>query len=653
MSKKMMKRSLALGALMAFVITGSAMAAEYSLDDSVNVIESRLNVPAKGVLTIAGKEDFSQSIVFKADETVGWNKRGAINVIDSGGVANISNLNKITIDGTTDWAESTIFHVNSYKNESKMTFTNIGSIEGSGDGLKWATIFKVGGGSGNVTVPSLVINADKVDVQDAYLGIHYAVNGGVKGVMDIDVTDSFNLAATYGVWVQGKDSVLDINAGNDITITGTEAAILNYKDNSTVNLSASNITIDGNVLVQNDNPVNLTADKVTIAANKVQINQVNAKGEAAELTFKVTEAEDDKVEISVAEKGDGVTAKVEAGVAVTDAIKGNTKEAERWFKENIDVEGATAVFAESEIYGETIIGADGKATYTKNTANTSVSEAAAVGVMAWRTEMNDMNKRLGELRDSEGEHGVWVRMVNGEAEYGSVENEYKTYQFGYDEKLSTDPSWTVGIALSYTEGDTKFAKGSGENDHKGLNIYGSKLNADGSYIDLIAKYARLDHNFNIGSDKGDWDTNGYSVSAEYGKRFTKENGMWIEPQVELSYGKVGSAEYVVGGRTANQEGMESLVGRVGFRLGKNISKGNVYARASYLYDFEGETNVTFAQGTSSESYEQDLGGGWWEVGVGANINLSKATYIYADVEKTFGGEVDTNWQWNLGVRYSF
>ncbi|MBR5486534.1 MAG: hypothetical protein IKV70_01010, partial [Phascolarctobacterium sp.] len=32
MSKKMMKRSLALGALMAFVITGSAMAAEQNFD---------------------------------------------------------------------------------------------------------------------------------------------------------------------------------------------------------------------------------------------------------------------------------------------------------------------------------------------------------------------------------------------------------------------------------------------------------------------------------------------------------------------------------------------------------------------------------------------------------------------------------------------
>ena len=99
--------------------------------------------------------------------------------------------------------------------------------------------------------------------------------------------------------------------------------------------------------------------------------------------------------------------------------------------------------------------------------------------------------------------------------------------------------------------------------------------------------------------------------------------------------------------------MESLVGRIGFSLGKDIKDGNVYARASYLYDFEGETSTTFSKGVANDTIKQALGGGWWEVGVGANINLSKATYIYADVEKTFGGEVDTNWQWNLGVRYSF
>ena len=46
MSKKMMRRSLALGALMAFVITGSAMAADYDAANgpySNQTVESNAN----------------------------------------------------------------------------------------------------------------------------------------------------------------------------------------------------------------------------------------------------------------------------------------------------------------------------------------------------------------------------------------------------------------------------------------------------------------------------------------------------------------------------------------------------------------------------------------------------------------------------------
>ena len=42
-----------------------------------------------------------------------------------------------------------------------------------------------------------------------------------------------------------------------------------------------------------------------------------------------------------------------------------------------------------------------------------------------------------------------------------------------------------------------------------------------------------------------------------------------------------------------------------------------------------------------------------EVGVGTNLNLSDATHLYFDVEKTYGGNVVTPWQWNAGVRWSF
>lgn len=305
------------------------------------------------------------------------------------------------------------------------------------------------------------------------------------------------------------------------------------------------------------------------------------------------------------------------------------------------------------------VNADGKITntvYAKNTTNLGLSDLAAINLMTWRQENNDMNKRLGELRDSKGEHGVWARMVRGEAEYESIKNQYNYYQIGYDEKLSTDPNWTVGMFLTRTEGNSTFRTGSAENNHTGVGVYGSYLKDDGSFIDLVAKYARIysDFNANGGVGSGDYNTNGYSISAEYGKRFEQGNGFWIEPQVELTYGTVGAVDYTTSnGAKVHQEGMDSLVGRVGFSIGKDIKAGNIYARASYLYDFDGETEVTMSHSGISDVYEQDLGGGWFEVGLGANINLSAATHLYFDVEKTYGGDVATPWQWNAGMRWTF
>lgn len=305
------------------------------------------------------------------------------------------------------------------------------------------------------------------------------------------------------------------------------------------------------------------------------------------------------------------------------------------------------------------VNADGKITntvYAKNTTNLGLSNLAAINLMTWRQENNDMNKRLGELRDSKGEHGVWARMVRGEVEYESIKNQYNYYQIGYDEKLSTDPNWTVGMFLTRTEGNSTFRTGSAENNHTGVGVYGSYLKDDGSFIDLVAKYARIDSDFNAngGVGSGDYNTNGYSISAEYGKRFEQGNGFWIEPQVELTYGTVGAVDYTTSnGAKVRQEGMDSLVRRVGFSIGKDIKDGNIYARASYLYDFDGETEVTMSHSGISDVYEQDLGGGWFEVGLGANINLSDATHLYFDVEKTYGGDVATPWQWSAGLRWTF
>lgn len=293
-------------------------------------------------------------------------------------------------------------------------------------------------------------------------------------------------------------------------------------------------------------------------------------------------------------------------------------------------------------------------------ANEGITELANVAFMAWRAENDEMHQRMGELRSSNGEAGIWARMKRGESKYGDmdIKNQYSTYQLGYDEKVG-DSNWYIGGAISRTEGKSSFATGSGENQSTGFTLYGTYVADDGQYLDLSAKYARLDNEFDVFGrsgieSTGDYRNNGYAFSAEYGKRIEAGNDFWIEPQVQLTYGHLSSANYTTSRNVrVTQDAMDSVVGRLGFAAGKDIGAGNVYVKASYLYDFDGETSVSMTDVKNSAVYEQDLGGGWFEVGIGTNINLSETSHLYFDVEKTYGGDISTPWQWNASVRFDF
>lgn len=322
---------------------------------------------------------------------------------------------------------------------------------------------------------------------------------------------------------------------------------------------------------------------------------------------------------------------------------------------------------ESGIIGETTALVDEYGNIIANTviekghiANEGITELANVAFMAWRAENDEMHQRMGELRSSNGEAGIWARMKRGESKYGDmdIKNQYSTYQLGYDEKVG-DSNWYIGGAISRTEGKSSFATGSGENQSTGFTVYGTYVADDGQYLDLSAKYARLDNEFDVFGrsgieSTGDYRNNGYAFSAEYGKRIEAGNDFWIEPQVQLTYGHLSSANYTTSRDVrVTQDAMDSVVGRLGFAAGKDIGAGNVYVKASYLYDFDGDTNVKMTDGINSAVYDQDLGGGWFEVGIGTNINLSETSHLYFDVEKTYGGDIETPWQWNAGVRFDF
>ena len=454
-----------------------------------------------------------------------------------------------------------------------------------------------------------------------------------------------------------KVTGMDLKISNDAAWNMTGDSFVNNADVSnggSINVQEGVNKFDaGNLKLENAN-LNLQGNNQNVTVDDLQGN--SGKITTNSLSNNVTIGEDKTSNLTVNGTKE-VTDAIANGEAdlqkLADVVKSNDKSAADTVTSDANdiIGGYSAKVLDGKVVDDSV-------KTVENATNRAISDIMNISLMTWRQENNDMNKRLGELRDSKGEHGAWARMARGESKYGAhgVKNQYNYYQVGYDEKLSTNPNWTVGVALTRTEGNSTFAAGSGENKHTGLAIYGSYLSDSGSFVDLIAKYARLDNEFKtVGAGVGDADykENAYSLSAEYGKRFTGDNGFWIEPQVELTYGTVGSVDYLTNkGYSVHKDSTDSLVGRLGFALGKNIKQGNVYVRASYLYDFDGESTVTMG-GAGTASFKQDLGGGWWEVGVGTNLNLSEATHLYFDVEKTYGGNVATPWQWNAGVRWSF
>ena len=447
----------------------------------------------------------------------------------------------------------------------------------------------------------------------------------------------FKLTMADGAsWNMTGDSfVNDVKASGDSTIhVGSNVKTANMQ-----NVTLDKATID---LAGDHQTVNVTdtlSGNGTIATNSLDNKLTAADAADADITVKGSGDIADQI------AGDSAVAQKLAGVAVNEEGKSIAKS----LKTDAGViagEYSAQVDENGKVFNEV---------KSQNQTNLSISKLGALSLMTWRQENNDMNKRLGEIRDSQGEQGIWARMSRGEAKYGAqgVKNQYNYYQLGYDHKIADD--WILGGAFTYTDGENNLVGGSGTNKNTGFAVYGSNLRDDGSFIDLIAKYAHMKNDFDTigGVGIGEYSTNGYALSAEYGKRF-QQDGFWIEPQAELTYGKVSSADFTTSeGAKVHQDSLDSLVGRLGFSLGKDVKAGNVYVRASYLYDFKGDVAMRMSNGVASDTYDQDLGGRWWEFGVGTNLNFGKDMHFYFDVERTEGGKVDTPWQWNAGVRLSF
>ncbi|HFV4059243.1 TPA: temperature-sensitive protease autotransporter hemagglutinin Tsh/Hbp, partial [Escherichia coli] len=101
------------------------------------------------------------------------------------------------------------------------------------------------------------------------------------------------------------------------------------------------------------------------------------------------------------------------------------------------------------------------------------------------TEVNNLNKRMGDLRDINGEAGTWVRLLNGSGSAdGGFTDHYTLLQMGADRKheLGSMDLFT-GVMATYTDTDASADLYSGKTKSWGGGFYASGLFRSGAYFD--------------------------------------------------------------------------------------------------------------------------------------------------------------------------
>ena len=295
----------------------------------------------------------------------------------------------------------------------------------------------------------------------------------------------------------------------------------------------------------------------------------------------------------------------------------------------------------------------------------SAAQMAALG--AWRAENNDLQRRLGDLRWDKGNAGAWARAYGGESHIHSgagSDVSYHGIQGGYDRARSFgEGKLFTGIAFSNMKGDASGSAGSSDIDSKLFGVYGSYLGQKGHFIDAIIKYGRFTNDttriHNNTTYTGDYGTNGLNMSLEYGYHKQLHNGFYLEPQAELNYSHLNSSSYTMNaggasGAFVRNNGVDSLIARVGVNAGRSTKDGNIYLKLSCLHEFNGDTGMTATYNGTTVNSSSSGSDTWLEYGVGFNQRVGKNQNLYGEITRTAcADKVSDKWKANLGWRASF
>lgn len=473
----------------------------------------------------------------------------------------------------------------------------------------------------------------KTPAEDKFRGGGNLIVKNLKGT-NVKITNH-NSAMTIGADADSQVALTGIiddkNKGVALTLNQASSWIVSGESNVGTLAMNGGVT-DVSTTTENLEVNNLTGSNGTFVLDAAKTNSV---------TLTKTE-ENTKVEVKASENADKVT----------------TSQAEAMMNRLEGVTNKTGSVDEGMYQGAIAVDGKGNATQAKNGLMSDTLEVASASTLSLnRILMNDVRKRLGDVRTATDVHGVWARYDGGRLSGEGTKNKFNTIHVGGDTIPFADMPVRVGVAASYTQSDVDFTRGSADMDAFSVAAYGTWLAENGMFADVIARVAKADADMTVdGVYKGKLENMAYSLSGEFGWRFDLNDQFYAEPQVEATYTYIDSDKMTLAhkGETYNYqvEGFDSFIGRMGVLAGMKCpnQKGDVYVRASVVHEFLGDATIKGGQTAVLENEGKDT---WFEYGIGANFNLGKNTYFWADLESTAGALVDEDIRGSLGVRFGF
>ena len=279
-------------------------------------------------------------------------------------------------------------------------------------------------------------------------------------------------------------------------------------------------------------------------------------------------------------------------------------------------------------------------------------------INGWRTLINTYRPRALQQGATTG---VWAHIGGGQYSYDAqgidTDTTYTRIQGGYDAKTSS--GWTVGGQVSYLRGHDDYVfNGSGKEKAFAVGAYGLKDLGRDQYIQLESQVGRVTNTFTARNEigeslSGETKANAYTIGARYGKTVKLQNGVYIEPQAQLSYTRFGGDSFNAGTMHVDQAGVSSTAGGLGLEIGKTFGAGSIYTRVGVNNAFSGSVKTTYISGSTVKSTEQDLKGTWTDLAFGGRYGINANNSLYADISTGLSGDYKAGWSVNAGFTHKF